>query len=311
MNLFSTIVSDGVGQRWATRINRMQKLLTGLLTILCFNAVNKSIAGPVYTPAAPSQFTAAIANEQANQYQQAEQKAEQQREQAEFSAALEARHQRELALENWTPDDPWRIIDGKTNWAKGQNWYQLAGRVVEVQPHGIRVEGVYTDRPGYLTHRLDDYSDKKDFFIRDFPYAVAEGDVIGESMNLTGVANGIYSYPTVLGASKSLHEFVYGKPCGEPQESIDARKAAEAAETAKQNSKIEAAKKAKRDAAARILKWNQDQADAGDPYGLMRMGERYRDGEGVETNMNKAQAYFIRASALGNKQAEDDLEKAP
>jgi hypothetical protein len=48
-------------------------------------------------------------------------------------------------------------------------------------------------------------------------------------------------------------------------------------------------------AAALVLKWNQEQADEGDPAALLRMGERYRDGEGVKKDLAKAAEYFKRA----------------
>src|SRR6185312_13964088 len=57
--------------------------------------------------------------------------------------------------------------------------------------------------------------------------------------------------------------------------------------------------KAKQDAAKKVLKWNQDQAVAGDAYGQLRMGERYRDGNGVEKDLEKAREYFQKAAAQG------------
>jgi hypothetical protein len=53
--------------------------------------------------------------------------------------------------------------------------------------------------------------------------------------------------------------------------------------------KAEASKKA---GAAAALKSNQNAAAKGDSFGLMRMGERYRDGDGVEKDLVKARDYF-------------------
>ena len=65
----------------------------------------------------------------------------------------------------------------------------------------------------------------------------------------------------------------------------------------------------KADAAA--LKFNQDAADRCDAYGLLRMGERYRDGEGVAKDLPKARDYFTRASAAGSQVAANELAALP
>lgn len=254
-------------------------------------------AGPTYYPAAPSQFSAAIANQQAAQERQAEEKARQQ------ILTLEQRNA-QIRFENWMPKHPWRILGGKTNWAKGDDWVQFVGKVVEVQPNGVRLEGHYGS-PGFVEYSSEVYYN--DFFVEGFPFQMAEGDLVTERLALTAKESGTYTYPTTLGGSRTIHKLIYGIPCDAPAPSP----AELAAQASIQKSKSDAKEKAKQDAAARVLKWNQDQADAGDPYGLMRMGERFRDGEGVETNLVKARRYFIRASALGNKQAEDDLKILP
>ena len=60
---------------------------------------------------------------------------------------------------------------------------------------------------------------------------------------------------------------------------------------------------------AKALKWNQEQADKGDPAGLLRMGERYRDGDGVPKDLGRARDYFTKASAAGSPSAADALSK--
>jgi len=67
-------------------------------------------------------------------------------------------------------------------------------------------------------------------------------------------------------------------------------------------------KKAKAsDAKNRVLKANQDAADKGDEYGLLRMGERYRDGDGVEKDLAKAKEYLQKAADAGSPTAKDEL----
>lgn len=59
----------------------------------------------------------------------------------------------------------------------------------------------------------------------------------------------------------------------------------------------------------RALKFDQDQAAKGDEYGLLRMAERYRDGEGVEKDLTKAKEYFSKAITAGSPTAADELKE--
>src|ERR1039458_1116485 len=74
------------------------------------------------------------------------------------------------------------------------------------------------------------------------------------------------------------------------------------------NVKAAADKKA---SAEKALKYNQDLADSGDAYGLLRMGERYRDGDGVPKDLAKAREYLAKAAAAGSTTAAGDLKKLP
>jgi TPR repeat protein len=67
--------------------------------------------------------------------------------------------------------------------------------------------------------------------------------------------------------------------------------------------------KAKQQQAAKILAFNQAEADKGDFYGLLRMGERYRDGDGVSKDLGKARDYLAKAAAAGSPTAADELSK--
>lgn len=57
------------------------------------------------------------------------------------------------------------------------------------------------------------------------------------------------------------------------------------------------------------LKFNQDQAAKGDMSGLLRMGERYRDGDGVPKDVVKACNYLTKAAAAGSPTAKEELSK--
>ena len=71
----------------------------------------------------------------------------------------------------------------------------------------------------------------------------------------------------------------------------------------------EKAAAAKKLAEQKALKSNQDSADKGDAYGLLRMGERYRDGDGVDKDLAKAKEYFKKAVAAGSPTAAEELSK--
>jgi hypothetical protein len=82
------------------------------------------------------------------------------------------------------------------------------------------------------------------------------------------------------------------------------------AENARQAEIARAAAAAKKKAvAAIVLKSNQDAAAKGDMFGLLRMGERYRDGDGVEKDLSKARDYLQKAADAGSPTAKDELSK--
>ena len=73
----------------------------------------------------------------------------------------------------------------------------------------------------------------------------------------------------------------------------------------------EKAAAAKKQTDAKVLKSNQELADKGDAYGLLRMGERYRDGDGVPKDLAKAKDYLTKAAAAGSPTADADLKNLP
>jgi Sel1 repeat len=64
--------------------------------------------------------------------------------------------------------------------------------------------------------------------------------------------------------------------------------------------------------AAKVLAFDQAQADKGDPAALLRMGERYRDGKGVEKDSARADEYFKKAdeaTAAEEKQINEENKR--
>src|ERR1700677_4097531 len=62
-------------------------------------------------------------------------------------------------------------------------------------------------------------------------------------------------------------------------------------------------------AAARALAENEDQAARNDPYGQLRMGERYLGGDGVPQNATRARAYLRQAADQGSPTAIIELNR--
>ena len=59
----------------------------------------------------------------------------------------------------------------------------------------------------------------------------------------------------------------------------------------------------------KALQLNQAQAATNNAYGLVRMGERYRDGDGVPKDTIKAREYFSKAVVAGSPTAADALAR--
>lgn len=206
------------------------------------------------------------------------------------------------------PDGSITVCDG----LDGKNgWVSFEGKVLEVQSGGIRIQGAYAGEPasgvsyGYIRLDGEDLGNEKEFFVAHFPYDVAEGDWIGDNRRTKtfymAKEDGTYTYSTVLGGSRTIRKLEYGTPYTPPPpppptpEQIAAAKA-----------KVAADKKANDE---KGLKYNQELAAKGDPYGLLRMAERYRDGDGVPKDLAKARDYFAKAVTAGSPSAADELLK--
>jgi TPR repeat protein len=176
------------------------------------------------------------------------------------------------------------------------------GKVVDVQPGGIMVSGIY-DEPGLVEAGADANVAPWDFFVEGFPHTVADDEDLQRDTHFTAFEMGTYTYTTVLGGSRTVRRLIYGKRCAIPADLIEAQQRALA-------DRKEKLAREKADAAANALAWNQKQAEAGDAYGLLRMGERYLHGDGVETNADRARDYLARAAALGNARAKEELAAA-
>ena len=256
-------------------------------------------------------------------------------------------HLREKQL--FKPTDPWRMLDGKVCNAKDLDWYQFTGRVVEIRPDGILVDGDFGPP-------FEKGFGKRRYFVENFPnekHSLADEEEIIPSMKFVAHLGGktLYKYTNLtinLGA-QTVRRLDYGKVVDVPPGDLPAKwqnkiqfnggddlillgqindnqnqlstirlklsqlenEFAQKAESVndESNSKItdlpnvfakafkEEQETAKKQREAKVLAFNQERADKGDPVALKRMGELYRDGIGVEKNSVKAAEYFKMAEA--------------
>jgi hypothetical protein len=69
--------------------------------------------------------------------------------------------------------------------------------------------------------------------------------------------------------------------------------------------------KTKNESDPHVLKSQQDLADNGDAYGELHMGLRYRDGDGVEKDLDRARDLLQKAADQGDPDAAKALAKLP
>lgn len=203
--------------------------------------------------------------------------------------------QRQSLLNGAIPKDPWRIIEGKTNYAKGPGWVMFSGKVFQQIDGGIIIDGAYSSS---VTEGSESYTGL--FFVSGMKTSLANGEIVHKGFDWKSIDTakmaGTYTYPTLTG-NNTIRRLEYGTPWTPPEgwaDEIKAKREAAAKEKAD-------AKKTKAEEAA--LKFNQTQAEKGDAQGLFRMGERYRDGDGVEPDPAKARDHFQRAQAAGHPDA--------
>jgi TPR repeat protein len=210
--------------------------------------------------------------------------------------------------------DPWRVINGHTNciWKdvrsisqmaatpayKAKNslsdkWYAFGGQIIAVRENGIVLNG-WTTFPKSKSPTL--------FFVANYPYTVVEGDNVTTSAAFFEPSHPTTKYQDGF-TSKTIYSLDYGKVWSAP---VPKPKVLTAEEIS--TAKAIAEKRAVENA-AKALAWNRAQAEKGDAYGQFRMGERYRDGEGVARDPQQARAWFAKSAAQGNIEARLALQK--
>jgi hypothetical protein len=234
------------------------------------------------------------------------------------AAQIELEHQRSLYREQAAKDaranqtrlaqqaelaaiygkDPWRHVNGTTNSTASPAWMQFQGQAQSLMPDGVVFRGKFG--PVLAIHPTTFYEGgalrllygEDYFFVKNFPYPA---DARQSYQQMMGLPDGYYSYTSPSGQTLTIKSFNYGTPCAK-------------VETAEEKTAPVRKQQAIND---KILKSNQDDADRGDAYGLLRMGQRYRDGEGVPRDLVKARDYLTRAVQAGSDSAAKDLKNLP
>lgn len=87
----------------------------------------------------------------------------------------------------FVPTDPWRIMNDKTNFAKGSDWCQFEGRVVQVFPSGIELRGWFGEP---LLYMLQNNLPNDLFFLSNYPRPVTAGQVLSRNDRLVALKAG-------------------------------------------------------------------------------------------------------------------------
>ncbi|HEX4265179.1 MAG TPA: hypothetical protein VH597_12640 [Verrucomicrobiae bacterium] len=214
----------------------------------------------------------------------------------------QAKHAQELRTQEMIAAynrHPWRIFNGGTNFVAGCDMVQFCGKVVEVQPEGIRIMGDFGESPHY--YGSDAYhDDNREFFVKNFPFSVAENEVISIQEHFLGRYIGTYSYTAVSGGSRTIRAIDYGTPCLPPPEWVS--KYNEAV------SKANAAAKARSQLAQFIAQsnaviWLAPEATNGSVSAQYGLALHYLKGQGCETNRDLAIYWLKKCSQQGNEDA--------
>jgi len=239
--------------------------------------------------------------------------------------------------------DPWRVKDGITNFAYGVGWVEFQGLPQDNGPAGTIFKGKFgpplsvfaiNDQSHFTTSQNNvggqsyysqkhigqaspsqqNYSQRATsfsqgitdlstshlsygddvFIVANFPFPPTQPYV-----EMLAYDAGYYTFTNINDQVVTIHKLDYCTPCVKlwsPEELAAIKEHAEAP---------------KRAALEKALKSNQESADKGDPYGLLRMGERYRDGDGVERNIEQARKYLNKAADVGSLTAAEELKKLP
>lgn len=220
--------------------------------------------------------------------------------------------------------DPWREVYGDKKYVLpiGAAFIKFSGQIQEAAANGIRVFGQIGE------------SNQIEYFVINFPYDFKAGESVDPTKIYVGLQDGTYSYVSEDGYAKTLPKLNYGKPCARPENADAIEQLAEESQVngAKEMAKVkddtasatqtslqaamdeisavrkEAAEKT-RLAVEESFQYDLTYANKGNLDALRRMSERYRIGDGVEIDTNKAAEYNQKYEEMFQTEAERIAEK--
>jgi hypothetical protein len=244
--------------------------------------------------------------------------------------------------------DPWRKFDGHPLFIETDRRFEChSGKIIQTTSEGI----LLTEDVGFNVWRNAPESTKT-VFVKNYPYIQPDDSHISfyavatepyQYKTILGASKVVEAldYGTPCSRPKNADEVEAAVLRATPEEvqQIHDDAAAAAAQLSAAQADLEIAREQLRDfmqelkdereapskkaqkqaqekalaAKNNALKSNQDAAAKGDSFGLMRMGERYRDGDGVEKDVSKARAYFEKSftADTNNFIAKEQLSKLP
>jgi hypothetical protein len=245
---------------------------------------------------------------------------------------------------NASEKDPWRKFDGHSLFISTDRRFKYhTGKIIQTTSEGI----LFDEAVGFNLMRMaPDYT--KTVFVKHYPYVVPDDSAISfyavetepyqytSILGATKVVEALdYGMPCSRPKNADEVEAAALRVTPEDEQQIHDDAAAAAAQLSAAQTDLEIAREKLRDfmqelkdereapskeaqkqvqekalaAKNNALKFNQDQAAKGDSIGLQRMGERYRDGDGVPKDLDKARDYFEKAQKAGNFLVDDELKK--
>ncbi|HTV41457.1 MAG TPA: hypothetical protein VMF08_12820 [Candidatus Sulfotelmatobacter sp.] len=203
---------------------------------------------------------------------------------------------------SFIPIHPWRAIGGQTNYVK-LNGVQFCGKIVEVMPQGIRIEGewgplgtVYYPVNGWVNLAVP--PEYGDYFVTNYPFNAIKGGIIASAARLMAWYAGTYTYKTANGESRTIEKLDYGVPCG-PNPVL----------LAASQKQIQQAAENRRESQSRVVKFLERDAENGDSSAQYGLGIHYLRGIGCDTNEALAIFWMMKAAKQGNASASNDLQE--
>jgi hypothetical protein len=203
---------------------------------------------------------------------------------------------------SFVPIDPWRAVGGQTNYVK-LDGVQFCGKVVDVTPHGIRIEGdwgplgmVYYPVNGWGYN--PDQPEYADYFVTNYPYKATIGQIFPSAERLMAQYVGTCTYKTLNGDSRTIRELDYGTPCGPNPVMVAAAQ-----------KQIQEAEEKRRENDLRKIELLEHDATNGDSAAQYSLGFHYLHGIGCETNQVMGIYWLLQAEARGSSEASNDLQE--